>query len=72
MTFQGHIKGQNGKSSEIIFFFTFNIFYTLQNHFRSTIKNFRIFRIFLFFNLNFGKKNITPVVIIASDAIPYD
>ena len=38
------------------FFFTFHIFYTLQNHFRCTIKKFRIFRIFLFFNINFKKK----------------
>ena len=70
MTFQGHVKGQNGKSSEIFYFFTSHIFYTLQNHFRSTIKIFRNLRFFLFSILILGK-NITPVVIIASDAIPY-
>ena len=70
MTFQGHVKGQNGKSSEIIFFFTSHIFYTLQNHFRSTIKNSEFLEFFYFSILILGK-NITPVVIIASDAIPY-
>ena len=69
MTFQGHIKGQNGKSSKI-FFFTLHIFYTLQNHFRSTIKKSEFLEFFYFSILILGK-NITPVVIIASDAIPY-